>query len=247
MGIGLALAVVFLASVLTAVLPPRTLDPEWQLRFASSLVNNASLAVVAGVLHRLAIALDRSGGRLRGWTRAMRHAALLPAAGTAVPAAASAAGHRRLEVSEKGITAGQERQAMRSGRQLRELREAITSSGSAEQIDRKLHQLSGGTVGLSPAERRLPLAELRQELLKRAGALSAQLQRQVETRSRGRPDVLIRESLRMGISALAYAFCLSLLGGLDFSGRRPSPSTTTIVDEHYFETVSRQERSPFQG
>jgi hypothetical protein len=39
-----ALLVVFLAGVLTTALPPRLMDPQWQLALAAALMNNATVA-----------------------------------------------------------------------------------------------------------------------------------------------------------------------------------------------------------
>ena len=55
---GLALTVIFASSVVTQVLPVRLLDPQWQYRLASSLIDNGTIALLGLILVLLAGSID---------------------------------------------------------------------------------------------------------------------------------------------------------------------------------------------
>ena len=63
--IGLCLLLLYIGSILVAILPPQILNPGWQLQFVSTLINSSALGLVGLVLVRLAAYVNPSSGRLR--------------------------------------------------------------------------------------------------------------------------------------------------------------------------------------
>lgn len=68
---GLALIVIFVSSVITLVLPVRFLDPQWQYRLASSLIENGTLALLGLIMVLIAGSIDGQRKGIRHGTEAL--------------------------------------------------------------------------------------------------------------------------------------------------------------------------------
>ena len=142
--LSIVLRVMFLGAVLTTALPPRLLDPQWQLQLATTLISCATLP---------------------RWAPCCRCGRF----------------HRSATVSPEQ--------------------------------QRRLQKVFGTNAGLSPVDLRTPMADLRQQLLARAEQASSALMQQIEAQAASQSDSLVKETLRIAISALAYAIGLAFLAG----------------------------------
>ena len=205
------LLVVFLASVLSAVLPPKPIDPQWQLLLAASLVNNATVAVVAALLMAMAAWFNPGNKRLRARSIAFRRWALAASIGflLLIPLQLFAG-----QTFYRNYTAKLEKQNSQSSEQLQKLRQAVTSANTPQELQAELSVQFGPNAKLSPTELRTPMPELRQQLLARAQQADKAIMRQIETQSSRKPDQLVKETIRITISALAYGVGFACLAGV---------------------------------
>ena len=109
-------------------------------------------------------------------------------------------------------------------RRLTNLRQAFSSATSHQQLQERVQQLFGPNAGLSPVEQRTPIGELRPMLLARAEQASRQLMQQIEAQAAIKPVQLLKESLRIAISAVAYAIGFAFLAGVLRGEKRTRPS-----------------------
>lgn len=198
--IATALFVVFAAVVIAAALPPRLLDPSWQLRVTSALVNNGTIAVLGVVLMWLAGVLHPGSGRLRA--RRDRIAAL---------AAAAALGYLLLIPLQtyavwSGVNSasrGQRRQLKTAINRITVMRQAVKQAGSTAELQSRLQALQGPALPPSDASR--PIEAIRPQIL--AGLETAE--NSVRQRFGGLPPdrlwQLVQESVRVLVSSVAYA------------------------------------------
>jgi hypothetical protein len=122
---------------------------------------------------------------------------------------------------------------------LADLRQAISSATTHEELQARVQQLFGPNAGLSPSERRTPIGELRPMLLARAEQASRQLMQRIEAQAAIKPDQLLKESLRIAISAVAYAIGFAFLAGVLPRGKAEAPQRRQVVDEDYFDQLAR--------
>lgn len=218
--LSLALLGIFLAAVVVGAWPPKLLDPQWQLGFTAGLINNGSLALVGALLTPLALAFDPGSDRLRARRNACRRWALAAAIGflLLIPLQVYAGWSLYRTVSSRA-----EQQSSQAAGKIAELRQAVATAASTQELQARLQQLAGNKAGLSPTQLRIPIAQLRQELLAGADQAANQLQQRIEAQASFKPDRLIKETIRIAISALFYgAGCAFLSGALLRSDQRRS-------------------------
>ena len=208
--LSLALLGIFLATVVVGAWPPRILDPQWQLSFSAGLINNASLAVVGALLTPLALAFHPGSDRLRSRRNAFRRLALAAAIGFLLLIPLQASAGWRLY---RSVTSTAEQQISQSARKLTEVRQAIATATSPQELQAKLNQLVGNNAGLTPTQLRTPIDQLRQELLARADQALNRLQQRIEAQSSFKPDRLIKETIRISLSSLFYSVAFAFLSG----------------------------------
>lgn len=235
--LSIVLLAVFLAAVLTTALPPRLLEPQWQLQFAAVLINNGSLALMGALLLALALWFDPGNHRLQARWMAFRRLAL--AASIAFLLLVPLQGYAGWRFY-RTVTGRQEQQISQSSQKLAELRQAISSATSQHDLQSRVQRLFGKNAGLSPAELRTPMPELRTMLLARAGQASNQLMQRVEAQAAVKPDGLLKETIRIAVSSVAYAIGFAFLAGvlphsLAVGGRA---SAGCGVDQDYFENLA---------
>ncbi len=229
--LSIVLLVVFLAAVLTTALPPRLLDPQWQLQVIAALVNNASLALIGALLLPLAVWVDPDNQLLRARRNACRRWALAAAIGFLLLIPLQGLAGWRVYST---VTGSRQQQISQSTQRLDDLRQAIRSATSHQELQDGVEKLFGPNAGLSPAELRTPMSELRNMLLARAEQASRQLMQQVEAQAAIKPDQLVKETLRVAISALAYAVGFAFLAGVLPRGVGSGVSPRRGVNRIYF-------------
>jgi hypothetical protein len=208
--LSLALLGIFLATVVVGAWQPKILDPQWQLGFSADLINNASLALVGALLTPLALAFHPGSDRLRARRNAFRQWALAAAIGFLLLIPLQATAGWRLY---RTISSNAEQQSSQSARKLAELRQAIATATSTQEIQTKLQQLVGNNAVLTPTQLRTPIDQLRQELLSGAEQAASRLQQRIEAQSSFKPDRLIKETIRIALSSLFYAAGFAFLSG----------------------------------
>jgi hypothetical protein len=198
--IATALFVVFAAVVVASGLPPRLLDPAWQLRVTGALVNNGTIAVLGVVLMWLAGVLHPGSGRLRA--KRDRVSSL---------AAAATIGYLLLIPLQtyavwNGVNSasrGQSRQLKTALDRITVMRQAVKQAGTTAELQARLQVLQGPALPSADAGRSIDV--LRPQIL--AGLESAE--NTVRQRFGGLPPdrlwQLVQESVRVLISSLAYA------------------------------------------
>jgi hypothetical protein len=208
--ISLAMLGIFLATVIVRAWPLKILDSQWQLGFAAELINNASLALVGALLTPLALAFHPGSEKLRARRNTFRRLALAAAIGflLLIPLQASA-GWRLYRT----VTSTAEQQSSQSARKLTELRQAIATASSPQEIQAKLNQLVGPSAGLTPIQLRTPIDQLRQQLLVGADQAANRLQQRIQAQASLKPDRLIKETIRIALSSLLYAAGFAFLSG----------------------------------
>jgi hypothetical protein len=193
------LFLVFATAMLAGVLPPRVLDPAWQLRFAALAVNNGSIPLVGFLLFALAGAIAPADGALRARRDRVRQWGLAAAIGflLLIPLQGFAAWRAY------GTAASQQGQQLKvAERRFTELRQAILTSGSPAEVQARFQRLQG--PALSPADLGQPLPRLRQQLLSSLDAAQARVKDQLRGPGPDRVWLLIQDSLRVILSALGY-------------------------------------------
>ncbi|KEF43342.1 MAG: hypothetical protein ER33_00950 [Cyanobium sp. CACIAM 14] len=233
----ICLSVVFLAGVLTAALPPRLMDPQWQLSLVAALVNNAPVAVLAVLLLALAVWVHPASDRLRGRLRLFRRWALAACLGflLLVPLQGYAAWR-----FYSTVTGQQQQQSSESTRRLADLRAAIASAASHQELQAAVQEIFGPGAGLSPQEFRTPMPELRRQLLAKAEAAAQQIMQQIEARTATtKPDLLLKDTVRLAVASVAYAVGFAFFCGVLPRTQRKGRSLGSQVDEEYFRSLAK--------
>jgi hypothetical protein len=158
--IGFCLLLLYIGSILVAILPPQILNPGWQLQFVNTLINTSGIGLIGLALVRLAAYVDPSSGRLRhrrgafaGWACAAAIGFLL-----LIPLQGYAAWHAWNNANQTRNS-----QLTTTERKVRDLRQAISSATTTEKLQRNLQALQARP--LPPAALATPLPRLRQQLL----------------------------------------------------------------------------------
>lgn len=208
--LSIVLLVVFLAAVLTTALPPRLLDPQWQLGSTEVLINNASLALIGALLLPLSRGLDQAHKHRRTPGKAFRRGALAASLGflLLVPLQGYA-GWKFYST----VTASRQQQTSQASEKLADLRQAIATAKTHDELQARVRKLFGQNAGLSAVELRTPMADLRPMLLARAQQAANQLTLRVEAQAAVKPDRLVKETIRLTVSAMAYAIGFAFLAG----------------------------------
>jgi len=213
--IGLCLLLLYIGSVLVAILPPQLLNPGWQLQFVSTLINSSGLGLVGLVLVRLAAYVNPGSGRLRqrrdafaGWAcaAAIGFLLLIPVQGYAAWNGWENANQTR------------NLQLTTTDRKARDLRQAITSATTIEQLQRNLQAFSARP--LPPAALATPLPKLRQQLLDNLERTEGLVKERYERIPPENVWALAQNSLRNMFSALVLSVAFAGLAqrpGVDLS------------------------------
>lgn len=195
------LLVVFLAAALAALLPIRFTDPTWQLGVTSSLVNNGGFALISLVLLHFAAYLESANGRWQARCITFRQLAIAATLGflLVVPLQAFAT-WRAIAASEAATTFRQRQVTETFGA----LREVIRTAPTLGDLQARLRRLNG--PALQSADLAQPLPQLRQQLLVALQQAESTLQAQLPASDPERTWGTIKDSARVVVSALAFAF-----------------------------------------
>ena len=234
--LSVVLLVVYLAAVLTTVLPPRPFDHQWQLQLVEVLVNNASLASLGAMLLALAVWFDRNNHSLLARWKAFERWALAACIGFLLLIPLQCYAGWRLYST---VTSYQQQRISDSSRQLADLRQAISSASTHQELQADVQKLIGKNAGLSPFDLSIPMPELRKKLLARTEQAANRLEQRVEAQAAIEPDKPLKQTIRIVVSAVAYAIGFAFIAGV--LPRVPAESLVTRrgVDQDYFKSLSK--------
>lgn len=215
----LVLVVLFLVSIINALIPPAILNPGWQIRLVATLVSNAYLPLIALAILALGSSLPNQK-RLQLLRDKFSTLAVLAALGflLLVPLQGLASWRLiRLDFAplEQGRPAAET--------PLDAMEKAIKEAPDALTLQGRLTELRGPTI--APQDMARPLPELRKILLSSLQQARANLERRAP---RGGSDprvwILIQDSIRFGIGSLALAAAFAAFG------RRPGQSESFLYE-----------------
>lgn len=228
-----ALLVGFTAAVVVRLMPPKLLDAEWQWRFSVTLIDNAPSAMVGlGLLH-LATHLDPNNTRLQDrvyglhrWVTAVALGFLLL---VPLQVVAGVRGLNSASLNEK-------RQLRQVERRLAEVRQAIRTAPDLASLQRRIPPALASTVG--PVVLQQPLPQLRPQLLTLVDRTQQQLEARLSAPPPGRLWSVIEPSLRVVISAPAYAVAFAAM-----SVRKASePSLLDLLLQSWSRVLKKRRR-----
>lgn len=199
-----ALLLVFLASLMPQLLPPRLLDPSWQIRLCGLMAETGVLPLMALGLVVLAAYLDPANDKLRAWHIRLSRLAGIPAIGflLLIPLQLAALGH-----ASSRLDLRQQQQRQIGEERLHALEEAIAGASSKAELNKKLQSLQAPP--LPAAELALPLPQLRSLLQQRLLQTRGLLQRSLTRPSRVPLTTLLLQALRGVLSNLAYGLAFA--------------------------------------
>ena len=202
--IAFALVAVFIATLLPQLLPPRLLDPQWQLTLCGVMAENGVLPLMALGLLLLASYLDpanlwvlafRVGSSELAGLAAMGFLLLIPLQIFAVISS-----HSNLEFH-------QQKQRQTAQVRLDVLEQAIASAGSRGELNQRLQTLKAPP--LPPSEQALPLPQLRTLLSERLLQTRSLLQNKFSAPTQVPRSTLLLQVLRGVVSNLAYGLAFA--------------------------------------
>ena len=194
-----ALAVVFSLSVLVPLMPPLLLQPAWQMRLCGVLVSQAPLALFALILLHGASLLLPGNRLITTGLRRWRQWACFAALGflLLLPLQAFAT-HRG--ITQMGAVQAEQRQG--ADRRYRLMREAIATSPSLAMLESRMQALRGPQ--LTPADRALPLPQLRRQLDAALQEAHGALQNRYAGPTSVQLLTMVQDGVRLPLSSLAY-------------------------------------------
>jgi hypothetical protein len=207
---GVVLLVLFLSILAGALFPVSLLAPAWQLRCGAALINGSPVAITGLALLNLAASLDRADPLLARRRRVAARLAIPAALGflLLVPLLSSAALRQQSDQFLQRTV-----DLRRASSQLDLLRQAARAASSVQELDQQLVNLRGPQ--LEPADRTLPLAEVRRRLDAVLNQAAGDIARQRSAIPPANPLQLLPELLRTTIACIALAIGFAALARRD--------------------------------
>jgi len=199
-----ALVLVFWVGVTVRLFPLQLLNPAWQMTVCAGLLNQAALLLLALALMHAASAVDPADGRLASALRRWRGLAvavafgfllLLPLQGVA---------------TWRGLRQGLQQEAVRRNEAERRsgpMLQAIQAATSVDDLQARMQRPRGPT--LTPADRALPLPQLRRQLEANLLAARRQLLDRLPGPSPNQMWTILSDGMRLAVSSLAFALAFA--------------------------------------
>lgn len=205
--VALVLLALYATIVLSAALPLRLADPAWQLRLYNAVMNASAFPLVGLALLHLSSDLNPDNETLA------RRAGFF--ARLAVPIALGflllipLQGYLLWRQSSN-VTSGASNQLERQERTLASLRQAVQQAGSVAELQQRFSALRGPSLG--PAERALPISQLKTQLNVALQQADQALQQRRASLPAVDPTGLLLLALRNGFACLALGIGFAALG-----------------------------------
>lgn len=204
LAIAFAMLVVFLAGLLGQLLPPRLLDPSWQLRLCGLMAETGVLPLMALGLVFLAASLDPANDWARDCRVQLSRLAGAAAIGFLLLLPLQLAA---LAQASSSLELRQQQQRHSANERLAAIEQVIGSAGSSAELNQRLQALQAPP--LPPAELALSLPQLRSLLSQRLVQTRSLLQRQSSRPARRPLSALLLQALRGGLSNLAWGLAFA--------------------------------------
>ncbi|MFM7547700.1 MAG: HpsJ family protein [Cyanobacteriota bacterium] len=210
--LALALVLLFATFVLTALFPLMPLDPGWQRRLSGTLLDSASLPLLALALLQIAHWLDPDDPLLKRRQRSFSRLAGAAVLGFLLLVPVQISASLRLQQATNAEQSG--RLALQE-RKLARFRQTVEQASSAEGLAGNLNQLGGQRP--APAVLALPLPLLKDQAAASLEQLEISIRRQRAALPSSNPLRQIPELIRPCVAALILAFAFASLarGRLD--------------------------------
>jgi hypothetical protein len=202
--VGILILAVFVITIVGVVIPPRVLDPAWQLRVIAALVGNGTIPLVGFLLLPIAVVIDPANRRLQALWHKLRTWALLPVIGYALC----------IPLQGVAISRGLQNAALQQNRQLSaanaritELRSALQQSKTTAELGDRLKQMKAPL--LSPAALNQPLPVLRREMESSLRIAETQLRQNAPRLPLASIWALVQNGIREMLTSLLYALAFA--------------------------------------
>lgn len=216
---GAVMVVLFLTVVAGSLFPIQLLDPAWQLRVGSALINSSPMPLTGLVLIHLASSLDLRDPQLAGRRQLAARLAIPVALGFLFlfPLLTTAALRQQsTQLSERSS------RVQRATTQVEAIRQATASATSVDDLKQRLTNLQGPQ--LTEAETSLPLPVLRTRINAVLDRVAAQIDRQRPAPAAVNPWILVPEILRSAVASIA------LFVGFASLARRPQAEMSFLAE-----------------
>lgn len=208
---GLVLVVLFLTVLAGSLFPIQLLDPAWQLRVGSAMINSSPMPLTGLALLHLATSLDLRDPQLAARRQLAARLAIPVALGFLLlfPLLTTAA----IRQQSEQVTVRNSR-VDRAIRQIQGLREAVRGANSVDELSQRLTAAQGPL--LEETDRNQPLPVLKNRVNTALDRAAVQIERQRPPRTSVNPWLLLPEILRSAVA------CLALAVGFAGLARRPN-------------------------
>jgi hypothetical protein len=208
---GLVLVVLFLTVLAGSLFPIQLLDPAWQLRVGSAIINSSPMPLTGLALMHLATSLDLRDSHLAARRQLAARLAIPVALGFLLlfPLLTTAA----IRQQSDQVTVRNSR-VERAIRQIQGLREAVRGANTVDELSQRLTAAQGPV--LEESDRNQPLPVLKTRVNTALDRAAAQIERQRPPRTSVNPWLLLPEILRSAVA------CIALAVGFAGLARRPN-------------------------
>lgn len=231
--LALAFVLLFATLALTTLFPFTPFDPSWQGRVSRTLLDSASLPLLALALLQIGRWLDPADPLLKRRQRSFSRLAGAAALGFLLLVPLQISANLRLEQASGTEQAGRIDQAER---QLAAFRQAVQQASSAEGLASSLEKLGGQRP--APADLALPLPLLKAQTSAALDQVQLSLRRQRAALPAPDPLRQLPELLRPCIAALIYAFAFASLA------RSGEEGGGSLLDQLHYDLSRRGLRLP---
>ncbi|MEA5414012.1 HpsJ family protein [Synechococcus sp. BA-132 BA5] len=209
--VAMALFAVYLISVLAFILPPRLLDPLWQLSSIKIAVEAAPIPLLGLALLHLAAYLCPANLRLQRRRDALARLAILASLGFLLIVPLQ--GHVVWTSYRRSNSVANQQQANATER-AEAVRQAIEQATSTADLQKRLQALQRPDLRISLDASRIPsipLPQLKRQLLSRLDQAEGQFKARVAPIDPATSERITRESLRVMVSSIAFAIAFAAL------------------------------------
>jgi len=197
---GFVLCAVYLSILAGSLLPLKVLDPLWQLRLGSSMINAAPFPLLGLALVHLAGSLDPLDPLLTSRRRSAAQLAVLAAVGFVLLVPLMSFG----AIQQQHIqSTSQAAQIAGADARIKALRGAVAASNSTVELNDRLVALRGPE--LSSLDKTKPLGTIKTQISLLLDQFAAQFARQSQLTPRPSPWQLLPDLLRNSFASLALA------------------------------------------
>ena len=228
--LALAFVLLFATLVLTSLFPLQLLDPAWQGRVSRTLLDSASLPLLALALLQIGRWLDPADPLLKRRQRSFSRLAGAAALGFLLLVPLQISASLRLQQASGADQAGRIAQAER---QLASFRQAVQQASSSEALASSLEQLGGPRP--APADLALPLPLLKAQTNAALDQVQLAIRRQRDALPASNPLRQIPELIRPCVAALILAFAFASL-----ARGRNNEEEESLLDQLLFRFQARR-------